>query len=934
MLKPYKSAIKDIAVIFAHVGTREDRGNRVYAIAANLLSLNQSSRTFESFIQYSYLTARDRYYSNVSKETLANAPDAQTVFSQFKNFLKDADIVLTLPYQDSHEEVRKIFPDKRIVDLGFAGEFFLPHVDSFSPKRLWEYLYKQERKRIYFSVAEIVALSIDLIENICGNALNDGKLPRAAAIRHYLKKSNTLFGDIFLHFVKNYEKYFEALFNPRQNADTPYWQTFLESASAAPQKVNKTEPTRKIPVENLGPIYRGLSQSEKGFSFRTSQVEYATHVAKAINDKAVLTVEAGTGTGKTQGYLIPVMEYLSRNPDERIAVSTYTKSLQDQIFQQEIAFIKNANKMYRDVPVSLLKGKSNYICAVKLGHMYDETWEGSKLLTWLYFVNLTYHYRDADGDQIGTKITRYLQDGVFFYSMQREVSARSGCGPRHTGCPAQIVNAEALAARLIVTNHHKLMLLNNDQMLMGLFKTYIIDEANHFEQAASNALGQEFNSRDAVGCLDYIESALAKPLGRAANDVEKDIKESLAVISDLKKEIIHIGEILKSIRAQRRQSGGHQELPTNHELFKEGDALKQLESLRAKINKMAQHLKWIKDKDVCRILKLQERTLERLKRNLTDLSEQGMSLKVMADANTKQNQIITYDVFLRHWTLLSRPIDVSGMIRDNLYRDTEGLVYTSATICMDGNYDTFKQIVGMDRPFYLNKEKTVEREFRHVLLGSPFSPDRMEMIVPTEATSGDYKNKPAWTDSIVKSIPDLIKKNKGRSLVLFSSYADLEIVAKRIGNEIVDAGYPLLIQRDGRPTGDLCDEFRAVKESVLFGVDTFWYGVDFKGDTLTQVVITRIPFPHPGDAMNMARKKILHPAKYMDRYLYDTYNKMKQGIGRLIRCETDHGKVIVLDSRFHRLKDKFIDQKDKKIVTPDKTDDLKKQKQTVFADNE
>ena len=151
---------------------------------------------------------------------------------------------------------------------------------------------------------------------------------------------------------------------------------------------------------------------------------------------------------------------------------------------------------------------------------------------------------------------------------------------------------------------------------------------------------------------------------------------------------------------------------------------------------------------------------------------------------------------------------------------------------------------------------------------------------------------------------------------------------------ISEAGYPLLIQRSGYPTGNLCDEFRAVKESVLFGVDTFWYGVDFKGDTLTQVIITRIPFPHPGEPMNMARKKIMHPAKHMNRYIYDTFIKMKQGIGRLIRCETDHGKVVVLDSRFRRLKNKFITKNEDKAVVIHKNNDRKDQIQIIYNDNE
>lgn len=933
MLKPYKSDITDIAVIFAHAGTREDSGNRIYSIAVTILSSNSPARTFESFVRYPYLTARDRYYSNVSKEKLSNAPEASEVFKQIRNFLKDTELVLTLPYQDNYEDIKKICYDKRIIDLGFTVEFFLPHVDSFSPKRLWEYLHRQERKQIYFAASEVTSLSTELIEHICGNELNDSVFPQAAAIRYYLEKSNTLYGSIFIHLARNYEKYFGALFNPCQRPDTENWKAFLEPASAKQKKKQNTNSIKKIHVEKLETIYRGLSQSEKGFTFRPSQVEYASHVAQAINCEAVITIESGTGTGKTQGYLIPVMEFLSRNSDARIAISTYTKSLQNQIFQQEIAFVRHANKFYSDIPVSLLKGKSNYICAEKLGSTYNETWQGRTLLTWLYFVNLTYHFRDTDGAQIGHRISHYLEDGPFFHQLQREVSARSGCDAKHTRCPAQVITAEASAARLIVTNHHKLMLLNSDPILGELFKTYIIDEANHFEQAAGNALGQEFSSRDTDGFLEYLESVITKLLGRAVDKTEKDIKETIAAITELKKAMLQFGEILKSIRSQTNQSKGHQELPATNTFYKEGQITKNLEALRYEIRRIAEHLEWLKNADICRMLKIQERTQERLKRNLADLMEQELSLKIMTDAYINPNQIVTYDAFSRHWAIFSRPVDVSNLIRENLYRDTKGVVYTSATIGINGNYETFKQIVGMDRPFFLNKEKKITREFQHIFLGSPFSSARAEMIVPNEAVQANYINKSNWINYVVKILPELIKKNKGRTLVLFSSYQDLEAVAKRIRDEIVEAGFPLLIQRNGYPTDDLCDEFRAVKESVLFGVDTFWYGVDFKGDTLTQVIITRIPYPHPGDALNIARKKTMPPAKYMDRYLYDTYIKMKQGIGRLIRSENDYGKVVVLDSRFLRIKDKFFKQDDNKIDALHEIDDRQDQIQIAFSDN-
>jgi ATP-dependent DNA helicase DinG len=359
MLQSYQSDINDVAVVFAHVGTKADRGNRIYAIAANILNSNTQSRTFESLVRYHNSTSRERYYSNISKEKLLNAPETSVVFQQVKKFLKDTPIILTLPYQDNLEDIKKLFPEKRIIDLGFAVEFLLPHIDSFSPKRLWEFLHHQERKRIYFTASEVTALSKELIEHICGNELNDAIFPRASAIRYYLKKSNTLFGTIFLHFARNYEKYFNALFNPCQRTDTDNWKSFLPTVPSKLRKTQKEESLKKINLDGLESIYRGLSQSIKGFTFRPSQVEYARTVAQAINDEAVLTIEAGTGTGKTQGYLIPVMEFLARNKDESVVISTYTKNLQNQIFQQEIEFIRKENKLYMDIPVSLLKGKSN-----------------------------------------------------------------------------------------------------------------------------------------------------------------------------------------------------------------------------------------------------------------------------------------------------------------------------------------------------------------------------------------------------------------------------------------------------------------------------------------------------------------------------------------------------------------------------------------------
>jgi ATP-dependent DNA helicase DinG len=446
--------------------------------------------------------------------------------------------------------------------------------------------------------------------------------------------------------------------------------------------------------------------------------------------------------------------------------------------------------------------------------------------------------------------------------------------------------------------------LQRDAVLGGLFKIHIIDEANHFESAIRNTFGEEFNSRDAAGCVEYLESALKKALGRAAGDLEKDIKGTLKAINALKEGIQQFTDVLKKITVTAK-SNGHGELPAAHPAFQEGSVGTHLEVFRKAITEMEEHLEWLKKDDLCRMLRIEDRTRTRMKRMLADLGEQSQTLKNLAENYARPNWLAMYDLSVRHWVLKAQPVEVASLVRDNFYQDIMSLVYTSATISLDGDFKTFNQIMGMDRPYLIDEEKKILREFRLVRVASPFSAARAEIAVPAEAVSGSYSNKALWMNSIVKLLPHLIKKNRGRTLVLFASYQDLEEVTKRVGNVITEAGFPLIIQRRGRSTGDLCDEFRAIKESVLFGVDTFWYGVDFKGDTLTQVVITRIPYPSPQDPLNTARRKTLHPIIYSARYSYDTFIKMKQGASRLIRCETDQGKIIILDSRYKLQKEKM-----------------------------
>lgn len=896
MLKPFDDHIDQLAFVYAYSGLKKDHDNRIYSIAAAILDTETPRRDFSSHIHYTLSTERERYYSNISKEILLSAPPREEVFPKLKEFLRDQKFLFAFNNHNNISDTLTFTGNIPIIDLSFAAEFFLPHIESYTPKAIWEYLFKKNHETISFTAVEMIDLSIEFVKHICGEELNDRAFPRAASIRYYLKKSDTLFGKVFTHVATNHTKYFSGLIHPCSTADTENWEQFLENSMAISPENNEKQPYKKIPLDNLEYTYRALAGSNKDIKYRESQLGYATHIAGALNDKAILTIEAGTGTGKTQGYLIPVMEFLYRNPNAHIAISTYTKNLQNQIFQREVGITKSINKLYKDIPVALLKGKSNYICVEKLGNMHEEELQGKKLLAWLYLLNVVFHFRDADGDAVGDKVKSYLEDGFSFYQLQNEISSKTGCDHKHIKCPAQIVTAEAFFARLVITNHFKLALLDSEPYLVGRFKNYIIDEANHFENAVRHAFGIEVSSRDIIDSVEYIESALKKIAPRATGDYAKNFEKVFSAITKTQREILLLGNTLRSIN-QNGDIGEINELPNDRTASEEGGIQNNIISLRSFLKEIIEHLKFLKNNDTCILLEIVSRKAERIKAVLDQLNDYAESLAEIEKSFIYLNNIIAYQVFHRNWFLILQPVDVAELIKQNIYSKRDSIIYTSATICRDHNFEMFKRIVGLSL-IIPPAEQNMTKELRFVAIPSPFPRDIMEVFVHKAAVNGSFKNKGIWVDTISKIIPELVKKNRGRSLVLFSSYDDLSLIVERISEEITSAGYPLLVQQNGYQTNNISDEFRAIKESVLFGVDTFWYGVDYKGDTLTQVIITRIPYPSPSNPIQMARKRMMSSADYRARYFYDTDIKMKQGIGRLIRSEKDRGKVVVLDSRY------------------------------------
>jgi ATP-dependent DNA helicase DinG len=925
MLQPYHGTIRNIAFLFAHGGHAEEDGNRIYEIAAAVIAPDRPEETFASPIRYGKTTERDRHASGISREVLRTAPPLADVTAFLSSLLRETDLVVTLTPREPIEPLLVGFGNPRVVDLRFAAEFFLPQADSAALKPLWEFLHGKPRDKFSFTAQEAVALSLDLVRLICGSVLNAAEFPPAAALRFHLGQSGTLFGNLFLHLNRNFRDYFGGLFDPLAGAEMAEWKGFLEKSPPPAPLTDREASRKKIPIARIGDLYRGLSAKTKGYALRPSQIAYAGHVASALNDRAVLTIEAGTGTGKTQGYLIPVLEFLRRNPDARVAVSTYTKNLQEQIVRREIPLTLSLNRAYRKIPTALLKGKSNYLCAEKLDQLYDDALSGGRLLAWLYFVNRIFHFREVDGDTVGERVRFHLNDGLFFRRLQHEISARSGCNRRHIRCPAQVVAAEAQNARLIITNHHKLALLDRDEILGRLFENCVIDEANHFEQAVRGAFAIEIGSRAMADAIAYLESVLRRLTPTPGNFPAKGIAAALTATSEFREETSGFASALAAVRGAAAP-GEAMVLPAEHPAFRDGHLKTHLGVLRKRLKEIAGDLSFIKDPETCKNLGIRTRTVDRLKTALRDLQENAETLKTIGEKVITPGHVTASVLYVRHWTISVRAVEVADILRDHLYEGRDCVIFTSATLRQGESFDGFQRAAGLGgwengemgtrcrivSPFPGSQEpsptaeKPRNREFRFEAIPSPFDPAAAEIAVPKEAVSGSFECKEAWLSRVAELLPGLIRRNRGRTLVLFASYGDLEAISTRVADEIRADGYPLLLQQSGVPTASLCDEFRAIRESVLFGVDTFWYGVDFPGETLTQVIITRLPFPHPQDPLQIARRNLLPREEYWRRYRYETAIKLRQGIGRLIRSEADRGRVVILDARYRRHKDKGV----------------------------
>ncbi|EIF30649.1 DNA helicase, Rad3 [Burkholderia sp. Ch1-1] len=586
-----------------------------------------------------------------------------------------------------------------------------------------------------------------------------------------------------------------------------------------------------------------------------------------------LIVEAGTGTGKTYAYLVPAMLW-----GGKVIVSTGTKHLQDQLFQRDIPTVRDALAV--PVSVAMLKGRANYLCHYYLQRTADNgrlpsRQETSYLQDIVRFAKIT---RTGDKAELAS-----VPETAAVWSMV--TSTRENClgqeCPHYKDCFVMQARREAQQADIVVVNHHLFfadIMLRDTGMaeLLPTANTIVFDEAHQLPETATLFFGETLSTtqflelaRDSVAeglghareTVDWV--TLGSTLERAARDVRLAFKEDSVRLS--------IGQ-----------------LPDDHPLFPALETLEtELDALTSALAGQAERAESIgaclrRARELRGVLAGWTTPPTEAEREDADAaSADGKAER--ADPNEKVRWI---EVFSHTVQLHETPLSVAPIFAKQRAGVPRAWIFTSATLSVRGDFTHYAAQMGLNAK-------------RSMTLPSPFDYSTQGLLyVPRNLPQ---PSSPMFTDAVFDAALPAIEASGGGVFMLCTTLRAVDRISAKLRDTIEARGwsYPLLVQGDASRT-ELLDRFRSYGNAILVGSQSFWEGVDVRGDALSLVVIDKLPFAPPDDPVLSARldaltKKGLSP--FAVHQLPQAVITLKQGAGRLIRAETDRGVLMICDTR-------------------------------------
>ncbi|HTY63279.1 MAG TPA: ATP-dependent DNA helicase [Acidobacteriota bacterium] len=593
------------------------------------------------------------------------------------------------------------------------------------------------------------------------------------------------------------------------------------------------------------------------YEHRPGQIQMAQAVADAIAQNYHLCVEAGTGTGKTLAYLLPLIF-----SNKRVIVSTATKNLQEQLFFRDIPFLEKA--LDRKFSVCYMKGRSNYLCWNKLEEIDSETYLFSPHDPEYLRIIHQWVQKTETGDR--AELTELPDDALLWHRLdaRRETCTGQKCR-NFEACFVTRVRQKALESDIIIVNHHlffaDLALRQGDfASILPDYSVLVFDEAHEIEDVATQYFGVMVSNyrveelvRDADRVLNETGASSAFLSGQLAKLTERS-REFFARFQS--REGRFVLKPLGSGLGVRRGPHGTDSFGDSYTALRV-----QLSVLRSSLDNVP----------------VQSDSLEALARRCREIEDE---LAAILESESNE-QVYWCEIRGRGIFLWASPIDISAILRDRLFSQIDTAILTSATLSTGGNFAFVKSRLGLESA----RELIVPSHFDFATQAILYVPKN----IPEPREEG-------WIRYACKELETILEASRGRAFVLFTSYSQMEQVHEVLKNRLP---FPVLLQGEKSKSG-LLEIFRKTPNAVLFATSSFWQGVDVQGEQLSCVVIDKLPFSVPSDPVTAARIAQINESggnAFYDYQIPTATILLKQGMGRLIRSKTDRGILALLDKR-------------------------------------